>query len=128
MTDRDIIDDVLDVDKYFMKKHAMNAYLSFVNNNCKRGVYLVEYDKLADAVSKHDYIYGYITDVDHIITLMKKIDITCLKEVYDMYDETMQVVLVIIINKYAFLKVETYSSEDIDNWLKHYECHRRCVL
>ncbi len=118
----DLVDEVIKERPLFLREHAMNAYLAFIRNSAQKGIYVVNYISAEHAKNNDDYGFMYLTDKADIQRLSEKIDMTFLHEVYDEYDECMQVVLIILIAGNSFLQVELYSPEDSNNWGKHLDC------
>ncbi len=119
----DAIDRILRYDASWKKRLDMQAYLCFVSNGRRRGLLFLAYENEAEALLRHDKEMRYLMGEDSVAKLSSVLSgIDCLEEVMAMYDDSMQVVIVVIIGRDSFLMVDEYSIEETHQWMEHINC------
>jgi hypothetical protein len=111
-----------------MKRHCHNAYLCYIRNKREKGLYLVIYDSINEALCNFKHIYSYFYNDIDIRHIAKVIEVGCddgecdIYKVYQAYDPDYQCMILIKVDDKNYFEVVNYTREEGDDWLKHTDC------
>ena len=112
----------------FMKRHCHNAYLSYIRNKRERGLYVVIYDSINEALCNFKHVYSYFYNEMDIKHIAKCISVGCeggecdIYDVYKEYDPDYQCMILIKVDDKNYFEVVPYTKEESDVWIQHVDC------
>jgi hypothetical protein len=119
----DPLEEIEKKEENFMRRHVMECYKSYVNNKHRKGLYIVHYDCIEEALNKFDFVYTYVMDTDMLKTISLMSPFECdIGRCYDEYDPDMQVMICISIGEKSYFQICEYSLEEARSWLEHIDC------
>ena len=119
----DTIDLIMKVDPTWCKRLTMMAYLSFVRNERRKGVLFARYKDGTEALDDKASKLMYVMDRGEVMRLQNMlVGVDNLLEVFDLYDEDMQVLILVLVGRESFMWCETYTMEETHMWSPHVDC------
>lgn len=118
----DSIDLIHKIEPTWSKRIAMTAYLAYISNNRQRGVSFMVFKDIVDAANNIDAPLMYIIGDDKVKKLENKLIGINLMVEYENYDDSMQLLIVVLIGRESYMFCETFTLEEEHMWTEHYTC------